>query len=66
MVVCRTVAGGEVAFLTNHAPFLAALETGVVRVKTGSSEEVAAVPGSYTGRFLTDLLPKASTRRAAR
>ncbi len=42
MVICRTVAGGEVAFLTGHAPFLAALETGVVRVKTGSSEEVAA------------------------
>ena len=32
MVVCRTVTGGEVAFLANHAPFLAALEPGVVRV----------------------------------
>ncbi len=42
MVVCRTVAGGEVAFLTGHAPFLAALETGVVRVKTGAGEDVAA------------------------
>ena len=29
-------------------------------------EEVAAVPASYTGRFLADLLPKAPTRRAAR
>jgi F-type H+-transporting ATPase subunit epsilon len=48
MVVCRTVGGGEVAFLTGHAPFLAALETGVVRVKTGSgSEEVAAVHGGF-------------------
>jgi F-type H+-transporting ATPase subunit epsilon len=47
MVVCRTVAGGEVAFLTGHAPFLAALETGVVRVKTGSGEEIAAVPGGF-------------------
>ena len=47
MVVCRTVAGGEVAFLTGHAPFLAALETGVVRVKTGSGEEVAAVHGGF-------------------
>jgi F-type H+-transporting ATPase subunit epsilon len=47
MVVCRTVAGGEVAFLTGHAPFLAALETGVVRVKNGSDEEVAAVHGGF-------------------
>ena len=47
MVVCRTVSGGEVAFLTGHAPFLGALETGVVRVKTGSGEEVAAVHGGF-------------------
>ena len=47
MVVCRTVGGGEVAFLTGHAPFLAALETGVVRVRTGSGEEVAAVHGGF-------------------
>ncbi len=47
MVVCRTVAGGEVAFLADHAPFLAALETGVVRVKTSGGEEVAAVHGGF-------------------
>ena len=47
MVVCRTVAGGEVAFLTGHAPFLAALETGVVRVKTPGGVEVAAVHGGF-------------------
>ncbi len=47
MVVCRTVGGGEVAFLTGHAPFLAALEPGVVRVKTDSGEEVAAVHGGF-------------------
>ncbi|MDQ4070049.1 MAG: ATP synthase F1 subunit epsilon [Actinomycetota bacterium] len=47
MVVCRTVAGGEVAFLTGHAPFLAALETGVVRVKTPNGQEVAAVHGGF-------------------
>jgi excinuclease ABC subunit A len=35
-------------------------------VATGTPEEVAGVPASYTGRFLGDLLPKASTRRAAR
>ncbi len=47
MVVCRTVSGGEVAFLTGHAPFLAALDPGVVRVKTPSGEEVAAVHGGF-------------------
>ncbi len=47
MVVCRTVGGGEVAFLTGHAPFLGALETGVVRVKTSGGDEVAAVHGGF-------------------
>ncbi|MDQ3641590.1 MAG: ATP synthase F1 subunit epsilon [Actinomycetota bacterium] len=47
MVVCRTVSGGEVAFLTGHAPFLAALDPGVVRVKTPNGEEVAAVHGGF-------------------
>ncbi len=47
MVVCRTSGGGEIAFLTGHAPFLAALETGVVRVKTDGGEEVAAVHGGF-------------------
>jgi F-type H+-transporting ATPase subunit epsilon len=47
MVVCRTVGGGEVAFLTGHAPFLAALETGLVRVKTSGGEEVVAVHGGF-------------------
>lgn len=31
MVVCRT-SGGEIAFMTGHAPFLGALGIGVVRV----------------------------------
>jgi len=35
-------------------------------VATGTPEEVAGVPASYTGRFLADMLPKVSTRRAAR
>jgi len=47
MVVARTVAGGEIAFLTGHAPFLGAIETGVVRVKTPTGEEVAAVHGGF-------------------
>ena len=48
MVVCRTVGGGEIAFLTGHAPFLAALEIGVVRVKlTDGGEMSAAVHGGF-------------------
>jgi F-type H+-transporting ATPase subunit epsilon len=47
MVVCRTAGGGEVAFLTGHAPFLGALDTGLVRVKTSGGEEVAAVHGGF-------------------
>ena len=47
MVVVRTVGAGEVAFLTGHAPFLGALETGVVRVKTPTAEQVAAVHGGF-------------------
>jgi excinuclease ABC subunit A len=35
-------------------------------VATGTPEEVAAVKESYTGRFLADLLPKPTSRRAAR
>jgi excinuclease ABC subunit A len=35
-------------------------------VAAGTPEEVAAIPASYTGRYLAELLPKASTRRAAR
>lgn len=48
MVVCRTVGGGEVAFLSGHAPFLGALETGTVRVITaGGGEESAEVEGGF-------------------
>ena len=35
-------------------------------VAEGTPEQVAAVKGSYTGRFLAPLLPKAPARRAAR
>ena len=48
MVVCRTVSGGEVAFLTGHAPFLGALAEGEVRVKTSAGgEEKASVEGGF-------------------
>ena len=35
-------------------------------VAEGTPEQVAAVKGDYTGRFLAPLLPKAAARRAAR
>lgn len=39
MVVCRTT-GGEIAFLTGHAPFLGALGIGVVRIHPEGGGEV--------------------------
>ena len=48
MVVCRTIGGGEVAFLTGHAPFLGALEISRVKIKTTDGKEVvAAVHGGF-------------------
>jgi excinuclease ABC subunit A len=35
-------------------------------VAAGTPEQVAVVKESYTGRFLADMLPKATARRAAR
>ena len=32
MVIARTVGGGEIAFLTGHAPFVGALDIGVIRI----------------------------------
>jgi F-type H+-transporting ATPase subunit epsilon len=48
MVVCRTIGGGEVAFLAGHAPFLAALDISTVRIKTTDGDyKVAAVHGGF-------------------
>lgn len=48
MVICRTVGGGDIAFLTGHAPFLGALEIGIVRIRTTEGqEEKAAVHGGF-------------------
>jgi F-type H+-transporting ATPase subunit epsilon len=49
MVVARTEGGGDIAFLTGHAPFVGALGIGVVRVKpsSGAPEEKAAVHGGF-------------------
>jgi F-type H+-transporting ATPase subunit epsilon len=48
MVIARTEGGGDIAFLTGHAPFLGALGIGKVRiVKPGGQEERAAVHGGF-------------------
>lgn len=48
MVICRTVGGGELAFLAGHTPFLGALDIELVRVKTTEgNEEAAAVHGGF-------------------
>ena len=48
MVVCRTLGGGEVAFLAGHAPFLGALDISRVKVKASDGKDVvAAVHGGF-------------------
>jgi F-type H+-transporting ATPase subunit epsilon len=48
MVICRTLAGGDIAFLTGHAPFLGALDIWSVRIKLPDGrEEKAAVHGGF-------------------
>lgn len=47
-VIARTIGGGEIAFLTGHAPFVGALDIGLVRVHSeDGNEEVIAVHGGF-------------------
>ncbi len=48
MVIARTIGGGEIAFLTGHAPFVGALDIGrvVIRPPEGS-DELVAVHGGF-------------------
>ena len=47
-VIARTVGGGDIAFLTGHAPFVGALDIHTVRVHTeAGEEEVIAVHGGF-------------------
>jgi len=47
-VIARTIGGGEIAFLTGHAPFVGALDIGLVRVHSeGGEDEVIAVHGGF-------------------
>ncbi len=48
MVIARTVSGGEIAFLTGHAPFVGELAVSKVRVRPeGGAEELIAVHGGF-------------------
>jgi F-type H+-transporting ATPase subunit epsilon len=49
MVSARTVGGGEIAWLTGHAPFVGALDIGkvVIRPEAGSADQVIAVHGGF-------------------
>jgi F-type H+-transporting ATPase subunit epsilon len=51
MVVCRTLGGGDIAFLTGHAPFVGALDIHAVAIHTSDDGvdgvEKAAVYGGF-------------------
>jgi F-type H+-transporting ATPase subunit epsilon len=47
-VIARTLGGGEIAFLTGHAPFVGALDVGTVRVhREAAEDEIVAVHGGF-------------------
>jgi F-type H+-transporting ATPase subunit epsilon len=48
MVIARTVGGGEIAFLTGHAPFVGALDIGQVKIHPAEGpDELVAVHGGF-------------------
>ena len=48
MVTARTVEGGDISFLTGHAPFVGALETGKVTIRPQDGADVFfAVHGGF-------------------
>jgi len=48
MVQARTLGGGDIAFLPGHAPFIGALDTWTVTVRTtDGQDEEAAVHGGF-------------------
>ena len=47
-VIARTIGGGEIAFMTGHAPFVGALDIGTVRVHAeDGTEDTIAVHGGF-------------------
>jgi F-type H+-transporting ATPase subunit epsilon len=48
MVVCRTIGGGDIAFLTDHAAFIGALDIHPVKVTSATgAEQLIAVHGGF-------------------
>jgi F-type H+-transporting ATPase subunit epsilon len=48
LVTARTVEGGDITFLTGHAPFVGALETGQVTIRPEAGEDTHfAVHGGF-------------------
>lgn len=48
MVIARTLGGGDIAFLTGHAPFVGALDIGKVTIRPPEgSDELVAVHGGF-------------------
>ena len=47
MVVARTTGGGELAFLTGHAPFVGALDIATVTLRTAVGDQLVAVHGGF-------------------
>jgi F-type H+-transporting ATPase subunit epsilon len=48
MVIARTLGGGEIAFMTGHAPFMGALDIATVTIRaTQGADEVIAVHGGF-------------------
>lgn len=48
MVIARTIGDGEIAFMTDHAPFVGALDISIVKVRPEEGpEELVAVHGGF-------------------
>ena len=72
-VRARTVGGGDIAFLSGHAPFIGALATWTVEISlVGGGDELVAVHGGFIEvsgdhvKILSDLAEMASTIDAER
>ncbi len=47
MVVVRTIGGGEIAFMTGHAPFLGALDEGEARIHEAGGVRSLTLAGGF-------------------
>lgn len=73
MVMARTLGGGDIAFMTGHAPFLGALATHTLTIfMADGTRDVAAVHGGFISvtndhvRILSDMAELGSTIDVAR